>query len=178
MLDYYGGLNAEIIFTQQQIQQRVAILANEITEEYKDKNPICVCVLTGAFMFFSDLIKNLNFPLDIDFVRCQSYNKTKNGDITRTMQTKNSVKNRNVLIVEDIVDSGNTLFQIKNEMLSRGAVTVKTITFLDKPCKRRIKMVQPDYKAFSVGDSFVVGYGLDYDEKYRQIPCLLSLNNT
>ncbi len=176
MFENYGDLNAEIIFHQQQIQQRITALAQEITQQYKDKNPLCVCVLTGAFMFFSDLIRNLGFPLDIDFIRCQSYHKTKNGDITKTMQTKNSVKGRNVLLVEDIVDSGNTLFQIKNEMLSRGALSVKTITFLDKP-SQRVKMVQPDYKAFSIGNSFVVGYGLDYDEKYRQIPCLLALKS-
>ena len=170
MYSMYDDLQ-EILYSKEQIAERVAALAAVIDEEYRDKNPVFVCILKGSTPFFADLIRAVTIPLQIDFMAISSYGagSSSSGQVRMNKDLDKSIENRHVIIVEDIMDSGNTLFYLKNMLTSRCPASIKICVLLDKEARREVDM-KPDYKGFDIADEFVVGYGLDYDEKYRNLP--------
>ena len=163
----------KILLSEEQIQKRVREMASEISRDYAGKNPTMICILKGAVMFYSDLLRNIPIPLTMDFMAVSSYgNKTKSsGEVEIRKDLSTSIEGKHVIIVEDIVDSGFTLSYLTRMLSSRGAASVKLCTLLDKPARRAPGItLKSDYSGFVVGDEFVVGYGLDYAEYYRNLP--------
>ena len=161
----------KVLITREEIASAVTALGKQLTEDYKGRDPVCVCILKGAIVFFSDLIRELKLPLSIDFMAISSYgNSTKTSGVVLILKDlDHPVEDRDVLVVEDIVDSGLTLAYIKQTLEQRGARSVKLVTLLDKP-ERRKNGLQVDYACFHIPNEFVVGYGLDFAEKYRNVP--------
>jgi len=158
------------LISEKEIKQLVKKLADQINFDYKDKKPILVGILKGSIVFMSDLMRQLDFDLEIDFISASSYGGTKtSGEIKILKDINCDIKGRDVLIVEDIIDTGLTLSHLKKILESRGPKTVKVVTLLDKPSRRKIKF-KADYVGKVIEDCFVVGYGLDCDEKHRQLP--------
>ena len=163
----------EILLSEEQIQKRIREMAAEISRDYEGKNPTMVCILKGAIMFYTDLLRNMPIPVAMDFMAVSSYgNKTKSsGEVEIRKDLSTSIEGKHVIIVEDIVDSGFTLSYLTRMLASRGAASIKLATLLDKPSRRAPGItLKSDYSGFEVGDEFVVGYGLDYAEKYRNLP--------
>lgn len=160
----------EVLFTKDEIDKKVSELSKIISKDYKDKNLVCIGVLNGAYAFYSDLVRCLDIPAEVDFIRAKSYvGETSAGNVDIHLDMKNSIKGKDVLVVEDILDTGRTLSEIKKKLLEQNPNSVKFAVFLDKP-SRRIKGFEADYKCFEIDDLFVVGYGLDFDEQYRNLP--------
>ena len=162
-----------VLLTEAQLQKRVREMAAEISRDYADKNPTMVCILKGAIMFYTDLLRNMPIPLSMDFMAVSSYgNKTKSsGEVEIRKDLSTSIEGKHVIIVEDIVDSGFTLSYLTRMLASRGAASIKLATLLDKPSRRAPGItLKSDFSGFEVGDEFVVGYGLDYAEFYRNLP--------
>ena len=160
-----------ILFTEEELQKRVCELGEAITRDYKDKNPIFVGVLKGSFVFMADLVRRVDTPCTLDFMVVSSYGsgvKT-TGAVKINKDLSEDIEGRHVIIVEDILDSGNTLAFLKQYFSVKGAASFTIVTLLDKPSRRKAE-VYPAYKGFEVEDNFVVGYGLDYAEKYRNLP--------
>lgn len=166
----------EILIAEDVLQSKLAELGAKITEDYKDKDLLLVCVLKGAVIFVSDLMRKIDLPLDIDFMAISSYGtNTQSSGVVRILKDLNtSIENRHVLIVEDIIDSGLTLSYLVENLKSRGPASVEICTILDKPDRRAIDL-EIKYTGFKVPDEFVVGYGLDYAEKYRNLPYIAIL---
>ena len=162
---------AEVLFTKEKIREKVEELGKIISREYKGLNPLCVCVLKGAVPFMADLIREIDIPIEMDFMDVSSYgNSTRSSGVVRIIKDlETSVEGRHVLIVEDIIDSGLTLSYLVEMLKARNAASVKIITMLDKPERRKVDL-SPDYCGYTIPDAFVVGYGLDYAEKYRNLP--------
>ena len=160
-----------ILYTKEQLAEAVKKLGQRITQDYQGKKPVMVCILKGASVFFCDLIREIDLPLEIDFMVVSSYGaSTKtSGEVKMVKDLDRSILGRNVIVVEDIVDSGMTLNFLKHTLLSRGAASLRIATLLDKPARRRVSLTV-DYSCFEIPDAFVVGYGLDYDETYRNLP--------
>ena len=164
---------ARVLISEEQLSKRVREMAAEITRDYAGKNPTMICILKGAVMFYSDLLRNIPIPLTMDFMAVSSYgNKTKSsGEVEIRKDLSTSIEGKHVIFVEDIVDSGFTLSYLTRMLSSRGAASVKLCTLLDKPARRAPGItLKSDYSGFVVGDEFVVGYGLDYAEYYRNLP--------
>ena len=164
---------ARVLISEEQLQKRIKELAAEISRDYDGKFPTMVCILKGAIMFYTDLLRNMPIPLAMDFMAVSSYgNKTKSsGEVEIRKDLSTSIENKHVIIVEDIVDSGFTLSYLTRMLASRGAASIKLCTLLDKPARRAEGInLKSDYSGFVIGDEFVVGYGLDYAEKYRNLP--------
>ena len=160
-----------VLYTEAQLKEAVAQLGERITRDYQGKKPVMVCILKGASVFFCDLIRQIDLPLEIDFMVVSSYGastKTR-GEVKLVKDLDRSVRGRDVIIVEDIVDSGMTLNFLKQTLLGRGAASLRICTLLDKPARRRVPLTA-DYFCFNIPDAFVVGYGLDYAEVYRNLP--------
>lgn len=159
-----------ILVTKEQIKKRVCEIANELTQEYKDKNPLMICILKGSIMFYTDLIKEIDFPIELEFMCISSYGNSSNssGEVKVVKDTDGSVNNRDVIIVEDIIDSGLTLTYLKGLFKTRGVKSLKVCALLSKPSRRKIE-IEADYLGFSIEDKFAVGYGLDYAQKYRNM---------
>ncbi len=158
------------LFTKEQIQDRVKTLSEKISRDYADKDIVAVGILKGAFMFFSDLVRAIQVPLTIDFIVASSYLKTDTtGQVKVHYDIKEDISNRDVLLIEDIIDSGTTLNYIRERVLARSPKSLKLCVFLDKR-ERRIVDVPLDYVGFEIPNEFVVGYGLDYDNKFRNLP--------
>ena len=162
---------AEVLITEEQLNDRIKELGRLLTKDYKGKDPIFVCVLKGSVCFFSDLIREFDDYCELDFLSCSSYgNGTVNAGIVRINKDLDmNIMDRHVIIVEDIMDSGVTLNHLTNLLAARNPASLKIITLLDKPERRRCA-IQPDYCGFIVEDKFVVGYGLDYSQLYRNLP--------
>jgi len=161
---------SEIIFTESQIQKRVKELAHEISDDYKGKQVTMVSVLKGATIFLADLMKNLSIPLSIDFMAVSSYKNTESSGIVRMiMDLRESPENKNLLIIEDIIDTGLTMHYLCENLKTRRPKSLKICSLLYKPA-RKIKEIKIDYLGFEVPDKFVVGYGMDYNEIYRNLP--------
>ena len=160
-----------ILYTKEQLAEAVAKLGKQITADYQGKQPVMICILKGASVFFCDLIRQIDLPLEIDFMVVSSYGaSTKStGEVKLVKDLDRSIRGRDVIIVEDIVDSGMTLSFLKKNLLHRGAASLRIATLLDKPARRRVEL-ETDYSCFEIPDAFVVGYGLDYDEHYRNLP--------
>ena len=150
---------------------RVQELAAQITRDYAGKTPLVVGVLRGSFIFMADLVRHLDLPLTLDFMAASSYGAgtTSSGQVKITKDLSESIEGRDIIVVEDILDSGNTLSYLFQLLQARHPASVRLCTLLDKP-SRRTKPVTADYTGFTVDDLFVVGYGLDYAEKYRNLP--------
>jgi len=163
---------AEVLLTEEQIRTRVSELGRQISLDYREKDLLLVGILKGATVFMADLMREITIPLAIDFVAISSYgNGTKSSGVVRILKDLDeSVENKYVLIVEDIVDTGLTLklSYLKDNMYSRRAADVKVCTLLDKPSRRKVD-VATDYVGFVIPDKFVVGYGLDYKGLYRNL---------
>ena len=159
-----------VMITEDEIKKKVKQLGEILSKEYEGKNVFIISVLNGAFVFTADLIRNLNLDVELRFIRAKSYLGTQStGDVTITKTEDFDVKGKDVLVVEDIIDTGRTLKALKEKLLGLGCKSVKLITFLDKP-SRRVVDLTPDYSCYEIEDKFVVGYGLDFDDKYRQLP--------
>ncbi|MEL7605994.1 MAG: hypoxanthine phosphoribosyltransferase [Sedimentibacter saalensis] len=166
----------KILIAEDELQAKVKELGAKITEDYQGKDLLLVCVLKGAVLFVSDLMKRIDLPLEIDFMAISSYgSNTQSSGVVRILKDLNqSIEGRNVLIVEDIIDSGLTLSYLAENLKSRGPESVEICTILDKP-DRRTTSLDIKYTGFQVPDEFVVGYGLDYAEKYRNLPYIAVL---
>ncbi len=158
------------LFTVEQIQNRVKEMAVQISEDYQGKELITVGILKGAFMFFSDIVKLIQTPIDIDFITASSYAGTHSaGEIKVHCDLREDIKDRHVLLIEDIVDTGLTIKHIKDMFLSRNPASLKICAFLDKKARRKVD-VHLDYTGFEIPNEYVVGYGLDYENKFRNLP--------
>ncbi|HQB64160.1 MAG TPA: hypoxanthine phosphoribosyltransferase [Sedimentibacter sp.] len=166
----------KILIEENELKSKVAEIAAKITEDYKGKDLLIVCVLKGAVIFASDLIRKIDLPLDIDFMAISSYGaNTKSTGVVRILKDLNmGIEGRHVLIVEDIIDSGLTLAYLADNLRSRQPASVEICTILDKKERRTINL-DIKYAGFVVPDEFVVGYGLDYAEKYRNLPYIAVL---
>lgn len=158
------------LLTREEVEKRIKELAKEIEKDYCGKDLLVIGLLKGSIMFMSDLIKEMDLPVMIDFMSVSSYSgTTSTGVINVLKDTDISVKDKDVLIVEDIIDTGLTLSHVKKLLEDRGAKSLKICTLLDKPSRRTIEM-KGDYVGFEIPDEFVVGYGLDYDQHHRNLP--------
>ncbi len=169
-----------ILVSEQTISETVERIAKQIDRDYADKNLLLVCILKGSVVFFSDLMRKLTIPLEIDFMKVSSYGDryTSNGKPNFTLKLqKKDLSDSDILIIEDIIDSGRTLSSLVDDLKENGAKSIKTCTFLDKPSRREVPYT-PDYVGYVIDSKpddadqakFVVGYGLDYNEKYRELP--------
>ena len=161
----------KILIDEDTLQAKVRELGAKITEDYEGKNLLLICVLKGAAVFVSDLMKRINLPLEIDFMAVSSYGSdTKSSGVVRILKDLDKgIEGKHLLIVEDIIDSGLTLSYLIENLKARGPESVEVCTILDKPDRRKVDM-NIRYTGFQVPDEFVVGYGLDYAEKYRNLP--------
>lgn len=161
----------KILITEEQIKAKIAELGKIISNDYRDKNLLMVGVLKGSVVFMTDLMRALDINCKIDFMAVSSYGSgTKStGNVNILMDLRKDVAGYDVLIAEDILDSGVTLSKVKELILSRKPASLKICTFLDKPSRRKVPL-QTDYTGFVIPDEFVVGYGLDFDEDYRNLP--------
>lgn len=160
-----------ILFSQAEIEATVGRLASEITSDYHDKHPVLVGILKGSFMFMADLIRLLDFPLEVEFVQLSSYGQgSRTSEKVRVRHGLHCpIKNRHVLIVEDIIDTGITTSFLLDYLKKRKPASLRLCCLLDKPARRRVP-VSIDYLGFSVPDRFIVGYGIDFSEKFRNLP--------
>ncbi|MFA4136927.1 MULTISPECIES: hypoxanthine phosphoribosyltransferase [unclassified Brevibacillus] len=161
----------KILLSEEDIAVKVQELGKTLAAEYKDKNPLVICVLKGAVVFMADLIRHMDIPCEMDFMAVSSYGSgTESSGMVKILKDLDtSVENRHVLVVEDIMDSGLTLSRLVELLRHREAASVKVVTLLNKPERRKVD-ISPDYKGYDVPDEFVVGYGLDYSEHYRNLP--------
>ena len=160
-----------ILATREEISRAVKELGARITRDYAGKEPMIVGILKGAIVFYSDLIREIDLPLRTDFMSVSSYgSSTKTSGVVQIRKDLDrDIWGKDVIIVEDIVDSGVTLNYLKSLLSGRGAASIRIATLLDKPARRRVDL-KVDYHCFEIPDEFVVGYGLDYDEQYRNLP--------
>lgn len=160
-----------VLFTEQELKDRVAEIAAQIGKDYAGKEPMLISVLRGSFIFMADLVRSITLPCTVDFMAVSSYGSgtTSSGQVKITKDLSESIEGRDIIVVEDILDSGNTLSYLFQLLQARHPASVRLCTLLDKP-SRRTKPVTADYTGFAVDDLFVVGYGLDYAEKYRNLP--------
>lgn len=162
---------SEILYSSEDIAACVRDLGAQITRDYEGKKPLLVGVLKGSFIFMADLVRSIDLPVTLEFMVVSSYgNGTRStGAVQIIKDLQQDVTGQDILLIEDILDSGNTLNYLKGILEQRGAASIKICTLLDKP-SRRVAKVYPDYAGFEVDDKFIVGYGLDYAEKYRNLP--------
>lgn len=160
-----------VLITKEEIHEAVKKLGQQITEDYAGKEPLMVCILKGAVMFYNDLIREIDLPVTMEFMAISSYgNSTKTSGVVNIRKDMDvDVTGRDIIIVEDIVDSGMTLSYLKKVLETRNAASIRIATLLNKPARRRIDL-DVEYYCFNIPDAFVVGYGLDYAEKYRNLP--------
>lgn len=161
----------KVLFSSEDIKTRVTEMGKVLTEDYKNKNPLLICPLKGSFMFFSDIAREIKIPCEIDFMAVSSYNSNtvSSGEIKILKDLTQNINGRHVLIIEDIIDTGLTLYNLKKMLSSRNPKSLKICTLLDKP-SRRIAEITGDYCGFVIPNKFVVGYGMDLNEKYRNLP--------
>lgn len=162
----------EILLTEEQIQSKIKELGQILTEEYKDKNPVIVGVLKGVVVFYADMIRHIKTPCQMDFMWISSYRGTSStGKMLVRQDISADIKGRHVLILEDIFDTGNSLEFTVSHLKSKEPASIKICTFLDKPEGRRPGVtLKADYVGYTIPNKFVVGYGLDYNEHYRNLP--------
>ena len=166
----------EVLVSEEDIAKKIKELGKQITEDYKGKNLMLVGILKGAVIFMAELAKNINMPVLMDFMAVSSYGKssTSTGVVRIIKDLDCSIDDKDILIIEDIIDTGLTLSYLTDNLRKRGANSVKIVTLLDKPDRRKAD-VPVDYRGFTIPDEFVVGYGLDYAEQYRNLPYVAAL---
>jgi hypoxanthine phosphoribosyltransferase len=161
----------EVLFSEQQLKTRVAQLAAQIQQDYQGKDLMLISVLRGSFIFMADLCRAIDLPCTLDFLSVSSYGRgtSSSGQVQITKDLSEDISGRHILVVEDILDSGNTLSYLLRLLEQRKPASIRLCTLLDKP-QRRVQQVEVHYTGFSIPDAFVVGYGLDYAETYRNLP--------
>ena len=162
----------KILLTEEQIQARISELGAILSEDYKDKNPIVVGVMKGVVVFYADMIRKIKTPCQMDFMWISSYAGTEStGNMIVRRDVSSDIKGRHVLVLEDIFDTGNSLDYTVKHLLAKEPASVKVCTLLDKPERRNPNItLKPDYIGFTIPNEFVVGYGLDFNENYRNLP--------
>ena len=159
-----------VLFSEEQLAARVAEMGRQISADYRGKTPLFVGILRGSVLFFADLMKQISVDCTMDFMCLSSYAGTSSTGQVRTMlDLRESIKGRHVIIVEDIVDTGLTLDYLMNHLKLRGAASIEICCLLDKPANRKVE-ISPKYVGFQIENEFVIGYGLDYNELYRNLP--------
>ena len=160
-----------IMLTEEQLRERVKEVALQVDKAYEGKRPLVVGILKGSIIFYSDFIRHLTCPVELDFMVVSSYGSgtVSSGNLNIKKDLDRDVKGRDVIIVEDIIDSGFTLANLKALLTERGANSVMIVTLLNKAARREYD-IAPDYNCFDIEDEFVIGYGLDYNEQYRSLP--------
>ena len=163
---------AEVLLSQEQLQTRIRELGEILTAEYAGKNPIVVGVLKGVVIFYADMIRQIKVPCQMDFMRVSSYQGTQStGKAVFGGKMSENIEGRHVLILEDIFDTGHSLNFLYNHLIQKNPASIKICTLLDKPSRRNPEItLKPDWVGFEVPNAFVVGYGLDYNEAYRNLP--------
>lgn len=165
-----------ILLTEEEIRAKVQELGRRISSDYAGKEVLLIGILKGAMIFLADLVREITVPTQFDFMAVSSYGSSSksSGEVRILKDLEYGVEGRNIIIVEDIVDTGLTLNYLSENLMSRDPASVKICTLLDKP-SRRVEPVEIDYKGFVIRDDFVVGYGLDYSDRYRNFPCIMVL---
>jgi len=160
-----------VLLTEEELKAKVKELGEKISADYQGKEPLLISVLRGSYIFMADLTRALTIPCQVDFMAVSSYGSgtSSSGQVNIIKDLSDSIEGKDVIVVEDILDSGNTLHYLLQVLSARHPASIRLATLLDKP-SRRTKPVQANYVGFSVPDKFVVGYGLDYDERYRNLP--------
>ncbi len=174
----FGNPNLDVLYSEEQIQNRIKEIGAEITRDYAGRNPLLIGVLKGACFFLSDLLRSIDTRLSIEFMAISSYGSSTrtSGEVRILKDLDVPIEGRDIIVVEDIVDTGLTLSYLLANLKSRGAASVKLVALLDK-FERREREVKIDYLGFSIPDHFVVGYGLDFAERYRNLPFIAVLKN-
>lgn len=163
------------LFTKEEIKERVEELGREVSEFYQDKDLVVLSLLRGGFIFTADLIRELSVPVEVDFMTTSSYgdSEVSSGRVNIVHDIRSKIKGRDVLIVDDIVDSGYTLEKVIENLTLKNPNSIRVCTMLDKPSRRKVE-VSPDFVGFTIPDVFIVGYGLNYGDHYRNIPYIFT----
>lgn len=161
----------KVLLDRETIRRKIAELGDRISNDYRGKKVLLICVLKGAVIFLSDLMRHIDIPVEIDFMAVSSYGaSTESSGVVRILKDLDcSIEGKHCLVVEDIIDSGLTLKYLEENLLSRQPASIKIVTLLDKPDRRRVD-IEPHYCGFRIPDEFVVGFGLDFNEQYRSLP--------
>ena len=161
----------QILYTEEELRQRVKELGCQITADYAGREPLLISVLRGSYIFMADLTRSINLDVSVDFMSVSSYGAgtVSTGQVEIKKDLSDSIEGKDLIIVEDILDSGNTLYYLLDVLRARKPASVRICTLMDKP-ERRSKPIKADYVGFTIPDAFIVGYGLDYAEKYRNLP--------
>ena len=165
-----------LLIPKENILKKVKELAEQLSSDYKDAEPVFIGILNGAVFFFADIVREVSIPVEIDFIRAASYGSgmESSGNIQLTKDVEVSVKGKPVILIEDIIDTGLTLSHIVKSLKAKGPKSIRICTLINK-LERRETAIQVDYFGFQIKEGFIVGYGLDYDEKYRQLPDIYAL---
>jgi hypoxanthine phosphoribosyltransferase len=168
----------EVLCSEEEIKSRIKEMGKQISEDYKEKNLLMISLLRGSFIFAADLVREITIPCKVDFMTTSSYGHSEEttGEVQVVAGVSTDMVGYDVLIVDDIVDSGTTMSFVKDYIQSKGAKSVKTCSLLDKPSRRKVD-VDPDYTGFMIEDKFVVGYGLNYGDYYRNIPYVFAVTD-
>ena len=160
-----------VLIDEGELAERIGEVAAHIDADYQGKTPIVICILKGSLIFCADLIRAMDTPVTLEFMKVSSYgaSTTSSGKLSVSLDILSNIENQDVLIVEDIIDSGHTMKALTDMLQTRRPASLRIVTLLDKP-SRRISPIQADYTCFEIEDEFVIGYGLDYAEKYRDLP--------
>ncbi len=171
------GKREKILFSREDIATRVKKLGEIISNDYKDKDLLVVSLLRGSFIFTSDVVRDLSIPVEVDFMTTASYghDEISSGNVEIIHDLRTKVEGREVLIVDDIMDSGHTLNKVKKKLEEKNPNSIKICVMLDKPSRRQVDL-NPDYVGFSIPDVFIVGYGLNYGDHYRNIPYIFTFD--
>lgn len=167
----------KVLFSREKIDERVVELGKEISESYKDKNLLVVSLLRGSFIFCADLVREIDIPVEVDFITTHSYghDEVSSGNVEIVHDLRTSLKGKDVLIVDDIMDSGHTIKKVREHLLEKGPNSVNICVMLDKPSRRQVEL-NPNYIGYSIPDVFIVGYGLNYGDHYRNIPYIFTFD--
>lgn len=170
-MSYYENDIERVLLTEEELQKRVREMAAQITEDYAGQEIVLICILRGSYIFMADLSRYIDRPCTVDFMAVSSYGKgsVSSGQVQITKDLSENIEGKHIIVVEDILDSGNTLYYLLQLLQARKPASIRLCTLLDKP-ERRVRDVKADYVGFTIPDAFVVGYGLDWAEKYRNIP--------
>ena len=160
-----------VLLSETQIAERIKEVAKKIDEDYQGKEVIAVCILKGSVIFFADLIRAMKTPTSVEFMKVSSYGfgTSSSGKLSVGLDLLSNIEGKHVLIVEDIIDSGHTMYALKEMLKTRNPASLRIVTLLDKPARRTMD-INADYTCFEIEDEFVIGYGLDYAERYRDLP--------
>ena len=160
-----------VLLSETQIAERIKEVAKKIDEDYQGQEVIAICILKGSIIFFADLIRAMKTPTNVEFMKVSSYGfgTSSSGKLSVGLDLFSNIEGKNVLIVEDIIDSGHTMYALKDMLKTRNPASLRIVTLLDKPARRTMD-INADYTCFEIEDEFVIGYGLDYAEKYRDLP--------